>query len=66
MSQEDQSIIIICSLFCTTSVFFFPREVIEKMLQRKARMEAALTRIKVTQVMRSWAWNDVLFSPIIS
>lgn len=46
--------------------FSSPREVIEKMLQLKASMEAALIRIKVTQVMRILAWNDVLYSLIIS
>lgn len=46
--------------------FSSPSEVIEKMLQLKASMEAALTGIKVTQVMKCWAWNDVLYSLIIS
>lgn len=41
-------------------------EEIEEMLQLKASMERALTRIKVTKVMRSWGWSDVLDSLIIS
>lgn len=64
MSQEDQESSYAACFYhiCFSS----PREVIEKMLQLKANMEAALIRIKVTQVMRIWAWNDVLYSLIIS